>query len=80
MMNDQVSAELELDNQVGEVQDIMSNSVSDNERARVEAGAANEVVASEHTSSSVLKKDDDGDLLAEGSMSSGEKHSIRIEV
>lgn len=79
MMNDQVSAELELDNQVGEVQDIMSNSVSDNERARVEAGAANEVVASEHTSSSVLKKDD-GDLLAEGSMSSGEKHSIRIEV
>ncbi|XP_017236364.1 uncharacterized protein LOC108209778 [Daucus carota subsp. sativus] len=78
MMNDQVSAELELDNQVGEVQDIMSNSVSDNERARVEAGAANEVVASEHTSSSVLKKDD-GDLLAEGSMSSGEKHSIRIE-
>lgn len=81
MMNDQLPANLELDNQVEQVQDVtMSNSVSENKRVRVEARAVNEVVASEYTSSSVLKKDDESEFLAEKSMPSEEKHAIRIEV
>lgn len=79
-MNDQVSANLVVDKQVGQVQDVMFNSVSENERAHVEAGAVNEVVDSECTSSSGLKKDDDSELLAEGLVRSEEKHTVRIEV
>lgn len=79
VMNDQVSGILEVDNQVGEVQDIMSNSVSENERVRVEAGAVNEVAATESAGSSILKENE-SELLAEGSLSSEEKHTIRIEV
>lgn len=79
VMNDQVSGNLEVDNQVGGVRDIMFNSVSENEQARVKAGAVNEVVATESGRSSNLKEVE-SELLAEGSLPLEEKHTIRIEV
>ncbi|KAK1375998.1 Eukaryotic LigT [Heracleum sosnowskyi] len=69
----------EVDKQVGEVQDIMFNSVSENEGAHVEDRAVNEVAAFECTSSSGLKKDDGSELLAEELVPLEQKHSIRIE-
>ncbi|KAL8113824.1 hypothetical protein AgCh_020929 [Apium graveolens] len=78
VMNDQVFGNLKVDNQVGEVRDIMSDSVSENEQARVEAGGVNEVVATGSARSSILMEDG-SELLAEGSLPSEEKHTIRIE-
>lgn len=79
VMNDQVSGNLEVDNQVGGVRDIMFNSVSENEGARIEAGAMNEVVTTESARSSILKEDE-SELPGEEPLPLGEKHTVRIEV